>query len=104
LPGLSAPTGSKRSFTASNISTVLRPYIFSWNSERASPSPCSPECAPLYSRTMANASSAMARMVRASFSSLRFSTGRTCRQPTLACAYQVPLVPCFSNTAVRRSV
>ena len=59
------------------------------------PSPCSPQCEPLYSLTIANASSAMARMVLASFSSFRFSTGRTCRQPTEACAYQVPLVPCL---------
>ena len=30
--------------------------------------------------------------------------GRTCSVPTEACAYQVPRVPCFSNTCVRRSV
>ena len=30
-----------------------------------------------------------------------FSTGRTCRQPTEAWAYQVPLVPCRSNTLVQ---
>ena len=40
----------------------------------------------------------MARIAFTSFSCRRFSTGRTCRQPTEACAYQVPRVPCFSNT------
>ena len=68
------------------------------------PSPCSPECEPLYSRTNAKASSAMARIALTSLSSRRFSTGRTCRQPTEACAYQVPRVPCFSNTSVSRAV
>ena len=63
------------------------------------PSPCSPECEPLYSRTMAKASSAMARMARTSLSSRRLSTGRTCRQPTAACAYQVPRVPFLSKTS-----
>ena len=66
------------------------------------PSPCSPECEPLYSRTIANASSAMARIALTSLSSRRLSTGRTCRQPTEACAYQVPRVPCFSNISVSR--
>ena len=44
----------------------------------------------------------MARIAFTSFSSRRLSTGRTCRQPTEACAYQVPRVPCFSNTSVSR--
>ena len=39
---------------------------------------------------------------RTSLSRRRLSTGRTCRQPTEACAYQVPRVPCFSKIAVRR--
>ena len=30
--------------------------------------------------------------------------GRTCSVPTLACAYQVPRVPCFANTSVRLAV
>ena len=30
----------------------------------------------------------------------RLSTGRQCRQPTVACAYQVPRVPCFSKMAL----
>ena len=39
------------------------PNIGSWNSERTRPSPCSPECEPLYSRTIAKASSAIARIL-----------------------------------------
>ena len=46
---------------------------------------------------MAKASSAMARIAFTSLSSFRLRTGRTCRQPTEACAYQVPRVPCFSK-------
>ena len=52
---------------------------------------------------MAHASSAMARIFSAP-SRRMSSTGRTCSVPTEACAYQVPRVPCFSNTRVRRSV
>ena len=33
-----------------------------------------------------------------------FSTGRTWRQPTEACAYQVPRVPYFSKSRVSRAV
>ena len=39
----------------------------------------------------------MARIACTSLSSRRLSTGRTCRQPTEACAYQVPRVPCLSK-------
>ena len=53
---------------------------------------------------MSKASSAIARIALTSFSSRRLSTGRTCRQPTEACAYQVPRVPCFSKMAVSREV
>src|SRR6478735_231124 len=51
---------------------------------------------------MSKASSAIARIALTSCSSRRLSTGRTCRQPTEACAYQVPRVPCFSKMAVMR--
>ena len=53
---------------------------------------------------IAKASSAMARIAFTSFSCRRLSTGRTCRQPTEACAYQVPRVPCFAKISVRRVV
>ena len=53
---------------------------------------------------MANASSAIARIFRAPDSSFMLRIGRTCRQPTEACAYQVPSVPWRSNSRVRRSV
>ncbi len=80
------------------------PNISSWNSLRARPSPCSPLCEPLYSRTREKHSSATARIVATSEASFMFSTGRTCRQPTEAWAYQVPVVPCRSNTPFSRSV
>ena len=102
--GFSIAPGSKASFTVSNARTIRSPNICGWNSLRARPSPCSPLCEPLYSRTRENVSSAIACMVATSVGSFMFSTGRTCRQPTEACAYQVPLVPCFSNTAFNRSV
>ena len=57
----------------------------------------------MYCFTMAQASSAMARIFSAP--PLRMSRiGRTCSVPTEAWAYHVPRVPCFSNTRVRRSV
>ncbi len=103
-PGFSAAPGSKRSLTASKARTMRGPNMRSWNSLRTMPSPCSPEWLPLYSATIAKASSAMARRALAPVSCLRFRTGRTCSRPTEACAYQVPSVPCFRNTSVRRSV
>ena len=83
---------------------MRRPNIGSWNSERTIPSPCSPECEPLYSRTMAKHSSAMARILATSAGSFMFRIGRTCSVPTEACAYQVPLVPCLANIRLSRSV
>ena len=79
--GLSSPAGSKASFTASNACTDRSPNIAALNSLRTMPSPCSPLWLPLYSRTSAKHSSAIARMVARSFGSFVFSTGRTCRQP-----------------------
>ena len=83
---------------------MREPNLSWWNSLRTMPAPCSPLCDPLYSRTRAKHSSATARMVDTSAGSFMFSTGRTCRQPTLAWAYQVPLVPCRANTSFSRSV
>ena len=80
------------------------PNILVWNSDREIPSPCSPECDPLYLSTRSNASSAISRIVLASFSSFIFSTGRTCRQPTDAWAYQVAGVPCLLKTSVSPAV
>ena len=80
------------------------PNIVAWNSERLRPSPCSPECEPRYSLTIANASSAIARIVRAPDGSFMLRIGRTWRQPTEACAYHVPSVPYRANSRVSRSV
>ena len=50
--------------------------------------------------TMAKASSAIgAHLLDILASSFRFRTGRTCRQPTEAWAYQVPVVPCLWKTS-----
>ena len=77
------------------------PNIGSLNSDRTMPSPCSPLWLPLYSRTSAKHSSAIARIFATSAGSFMLSTGRTCRQPTLAWAYQVPLVPCLLEDVVQ---
>src|SRR5437016_4098457 len=53
---------------------------------------------------MSRASSAMARIALTSCSRRRLSTGRTCRQPTEACAYQVPRVPCLAKMSVSFAV
>ena len=50
--------------------------------------------------TIAKASSASLRIAATSLSRRRSRIGRTCRQPTEACAYQVPRVSCRSNTSV----
>ena len=71
---------------------------------RGNLSPCSPEWLPLYSRTRSKHLSAIARIFRTSPPSFMFRTGRTCRQPTEAWAYQVPFTPYSSNTPVSRSV
>ena len=61
LPGLNVPSGSNDVFTSRNADTISSPNISLWNSERTNPSPCSPECDPLYSRTISNAASAISR-------------------------------------------
>ncbi len=102
LPGFMSPSGSNSAFTSSNARVSRGPNCHATHSLRTSPSPCSPENAPLYSRTIADASSAIARIFAAP--SRRMSRiGRTCSVPTDACAYQVPRVPCFSKTRVSRS-
>src|SRR5258707_861495 len=46
----------------------------------------------------------MARIASTSRSRRRLSTGRTCRHPTEACAYQVPRVPCLAKMSVSLEV
>ena len=77
FPGFIRPFGSKSSLISASARASCGPMIGSIHSERTSPSPCSPEkAAPLYSRTIAQASSAMARIFLAP-SVFMFSTGRT---------------------------
>src|SRR3979411_3030461 len=103
LPGFIRPRGSSQDLISPSAAVSRGPKNGAIHSERTNPSPCSPEYAPLYCLTNAQASSAMARIFSAP-SRRMSSTGRTCSVPTEACAYQVPRVPCFSNTRVRRSV
>src|SRR5262245_59188169 len=103
LPGFIRPFGSSQDLISPSVAVRRGPKKGAIHSERTRPSPCSPEYAPLYSFTMAQASSAIARIFSAP-SRRMSSTGRTCSVPTDACAYQVPRVPCFSNTRVRRAV
>src|SRR5205807_1341881 len=103
FPGFIRPRGSSQALISPRQAVRRGPKNGAIHSERTRPSPCSPEYAPLNSFTMAHASSAMARIFSAP-SRRMSSTGRTCRVPTEACAYQVPRVPCFSNTRVSRSV
>jgi len=104
LPGFMSPFGSSVFFTSANSLAMRSPSMVSRNSERSRPSPCSPECVPPYSRTTSCASSAIARMRRTSPGSRRLSAGRTCRQPTEACAYHVPSAPCLPNiSSIRRA-
>ena len=51
FPGLSVPEGSKAALISSNARTSRLPNMGSRNSERTSPSPCSPECDPPNSLT-----------------------------------------------------
>ena len=96
--------GSNASFTASKARAMRAPNIGSLNSLRAMPSPCSPLCEPLYWRTRSKHSSAIERIRVTSVGSFMLRTGRTCRQPTDAWAYQVPRAPWRSKTAFNRSV
>ena len=104
FPGLKRPSGSKLRFTSPKASTMRLPSMGSRNSERMIPSPCSPECDPLYSRTSAWASSAMRRIFDTSSPLLRFKVGRTCRHPTEAWPYQTAVVSWRAKTSVSRSV
>ena len=77
LPGLKISCGSNICFTCRNRLAILVPNITSLNSERAMPSPCSPECEPPYSLTSLKASSAMPRMAETSSAFFISNTGRT---------------------------
>ena len=102
LPGFMRPAGSNSALISSKARVSRGPNCQATHSLRTRPSPCSPEKAPLYSRTSALASSAIARIFTAP--SRRMSRiGRTCSVPTDACAYHVPRVPCLRNTSLNRS-
>src|SRR5919109_5365284 len=94
LPGFIRPFGSSHDLISPSAAVRRGPKNGAIHSERTRPSPCSPEYAPLYCLTMAQASSAMARIFCAP--SRRMSRiGRTCSVPTEAWAYHVPCVPCL---------
>ena len=86
LPGLNTPSGSNVRFTVRNALYNVVPNIFSVNAPRTRPSPCSPESAPPNSSTRSAMSLAIASKRRTPSTVLRFTTGRTWRQPTDACA------------------
>ena len=65
LPGLNSPIGSISCLMARKASFSAGPNCQAIHSPRHSPSPCSPLKAPLYLRTSAPASSAMARILAA---------------------------------------
>src|SRR5574339_42040 len=65
LPGFISPFGSSHDLISASAAVRRGPKNGAIHSERTSPSPCSPEYAPLYSFTIAHASSAMARIFSA---------------------------------------
>ena len=101
--GHSSPWGSNMRLISAKAASIFGPNCQRIHSPRHRPSPCSPLYAPLYLRTSADASSAIARM-RGAPSRRMSRIGRTCSVPTEACAYQVPRVPCLRNTCVSASV
>src|SRR5215211_2502404 len=83
-PGFIIPSGSKRRLTSAKARRISPPYIFSINSERERPSPCSPEMDPPQSTTRSATSSAMRRIRDTPLGSEVSKAGLTCRHPTLA--------------------
>jgi FAD/FMN-containing dehydrogenase len=77
--------GSQAFLTSPKARTSSGPYIFSRNSERERPSPCSPEIEPPSSSTSPATSSAMFRIRWTPSGSDVSRAGRTCSVPTLAC-------------------
>jgi len=102
LPGFMIPWGSNVRFTSANADAMRSPSMERRNSERSRPSPCSPECVPCSSRTTSCVASAIVRTSATSSGSFRLSAGRTCRQPTEACAYHVPSAPFFAKISSTR--
>ena len=102
LPGFRRSSGSKRRLISPKAETRRFPSIGSRNSDRIQPSPCSPECEPPRSPASANASAAIARRRSTSSPSRRSRAGRTCRQPTDACAYHTACVAWRSMISVSR--
>src|SRR5215211_6495377 len=83
-PGFISPSGSKRRLTSAKARRISPPYIFSINSERERPSPCSPEMDPPQLTTRSATSSAMRRIRETPSGSEVSRAGLTCRHPTLA--------------------
>jgi hypothetical protein len=85
LPGFIRPSGSKIPLTVRMASYNSSPKISRLNSLRASPSPCSLELTPPYSRTRFLISSATPRIARTCSGRRTSTNGRMCRQPTEQC-------------------
>ena len=85
LPGLRRPFGSNARFTSRNASVRRGPNIRSVYTPRRMPSPCSPESEPPNSMTRSATSEVIERMTLRPSSSLMFTDGRMCRQPSEAC-------------------
>ena len=85
LPGFITPFGSNARLTSRNASYIWLPNIFSFQTLRTRPSPCSPLIDPPYSSTRSLIAAEMD--VRRSTPSCRFRSirGRMWRHPTLAC-------------------
>jgi hypothetical protein len=82
LPGFIVFPGSNSRFTRRIASYSSSPKISRLNCERASPSPCSLELTPPYSRTRFLIFSATTRIVSTCAGSVRSTNGRMCRHPT----------------------
>ena len=100
-PGLSSRSGSSSSLRRPKAAIVSGGYIRGSSSPRTRPSPCSPDSEPPFAATRSATPSAIRRTLATAPGRRRSISGRMCRQPTLACPYQMAGAP--SSASRRRT-
>ena len=90
IPGFITWRGSQMRFISASSASPSPPYIRPSSSERARPSPCSPETDPPSDTTRSVASSTNDRYAATPLSLSRSKSIRMCMQPSPKCPYEAP--------------
>ena len=93
-PGARIPAGSHTCANRANARIISAEYMIGRSSERARPSPCSPDSDPPWRTASRAASVQKARNTARPLSDRRSKVMRMCMQPAPKCPYMTPVRPC----------